>query len=156
MAANVLFFLRPKIKVAYVYSHNTLRQALEKMKAHGYTSIPVLDNEGRYVGSVTEGDFLWKLTAEHALNSKAQERFCIKDIMRSDFQPPVNINAALDDLLLMAMNQNFVPVVDDLDSFIGIVTRRDLMQHYYNQAHDENYKPEPFTLQGGGTKAQPI
>lgn len=28
----------------------------------------------------------------------------------------------------MAMNQNFVPIVDDIGTFIGIVTRRDIMQ----------------------------
>ena len=156
MSVNILFFLRPKISVAYVYNHNTLRQALEKMKRHGYTAIPVIDQEGQYIGTVTEGDFLWKLIAEHALNSKAQECFYVRDILRPEYHPPVNINASLEDLLHMAMNQNFVPVVDDLGSFIGIVTRRDIMQHYYNMTHDDNYKPEPLILQSGDTKAQII
>ena len=128
---NVLFFLKPKVSVAYIYDNNTLRQGLEKMKHYGYTAIPVIDKEGRYVGTVTEGDFLWKLLEENAWDIHALGKLNVKDIMHKSHNPPVNVNASLQDLLQQAMNQNFVPVVDDLGSFIGIVTRRDIMQYYY-------------------------
>ena len=137
---NVLFFLKPKVTVAYVYNDNTLRQALEKMRFYGYSAIPVIDREGKYVGTVTEGDFLWKLCDSSSWDNHAQERLFVRDIMRPDHNPAVNINASIEDLLLMAMNQNFVPVVDDLGSFIGIVTRRDIMQYYYKATHGE--RPE--------------
>ncbi|MDD6046932.1 MAG: CBS domain-containing protein [bacterium] len=132
---NVLFFLKPKLSVAYIYDTNTVRQGLEKMKHYGYTAIPVIDREGHYVGTVTEGDFLWKLTEENAWETHAQERLNVRDIMQRSHNPPVNVNASLEDLLQQAMNQNFVPVVDDLGSFIGIVTRRDIMQYYYRMIH---------------------
>ena len=132
---NVLFFLKPKLSVAYIYDTNTVRQGLEKMKHYGYTAIPVIDREGHYVGTVTEGDFLWKLTEENAWETHAQERLNVRDIMQRSHTPPVNVNASLEDLLQQAMNQNFVPVVDDLGSFIGIVTRRDIMQYYYRMIH---------------------
>ena len=132
---NVLFFLKPKLSVAYIYDTNTVRQGLEKMKHYGYTAIPVIDREGHYVGTVTEGDFLWKLTEENAWETHAQERLNARDIMQRSHNPPVNVNASLEDLLQQAMNQNFVPVVDDLGSFIGIVTRRDIMQYYYRMIH---------------------
>ena len=47
------------------------------------------------------------------------------------------MNASLEDLFLMAQNQHFVPVTDDLGSFIGIVTRRDILQYYYKLTHPE-------------------
>ncbi len=134
---NLLFFLKPKVNVAYIYDNNTLRQGLEKMKHYGYKAIPVIDREGRYVGTVSEGDFLWKLTEADAWENHAQERLNVRDIMQRNYNPPVNVNASLEDLLLQAMNQNFVPVVDDLGSFIGIVTRRDVMQYYYKIAHPD-------------------
>ncbi|HWQ58608.1 MAG TPA: CBS domain-containing protein [Clostridia bacterium] len=134
---NVLFFLKPKATVAYVFSDNTLRQALEKMRHYGYSAIPVIDREGKYMGTVTEGDFLWKLADASAWDNHAQERLYVRDIMRPEHNSPVNVNASIEDLLLMAMNQNFVPVVDDLGSFIGIVTRRDIMQFYYKATHGE-------------------
>ncbi len=143
---NVLFFLKPKVSVAYIYDSSTVRQGLEKMKHYGYTAIPVIDRDGRYVGTVTEGDFLWKLTEENAWETHAQERLNVRDIMQRSHNPPVNVNASLEDLLLQAMNQNFVPVVDDLGSFIGIVTRRDIMQYYYKMTHpdaDDDIPPKP-------------
>lgn len=43
----------------FVYDDNTARQALEKMKNHSFTAVPVIDREGRYVKTLAEGDFLW-------------------------------------------------------------------------------------------------
>ena len=56
---NVAFFMKPKSSVAFLFDDFTVRQALEKMNYHGYTAIPVLDREGHYLGTVSEGDFLW-------------------------------------------------------------------------------------------------
>ena len=39
---NVLFFLKPKSEVAYLYEDYSLRQALEKMEYHRYTAIPII------------------------------------------------------------------------------------------------------------------
>ena len=39
----------------------------------------------------------------------------------------------MDELLLKVMTQNYVSIVDDSDSFIGIVTRRDVMRYYYEK-----------------------
>ena len=142
--------------MAYIYDNNTLRQGLEKMRHYGYTAIPVIDREGRYAGTVTEGDFLWKLTDAKAWDSHAQERLNVRDIMKRDHNPPVNINATLDDLLLQAMNQNFVPVVDDIGSFIGIVTRRDVMRYYYNSTHPDapNTPARPSAPERRGTEVK--
>ena len=56
---NILKFLKPKACVDFVYDDNTARQALEKMKNHSFTAVPVIDREGRYVKTLAEGDFLW-------------------------------------------------------------------------------------------------
>ena len=56
---NILFFLTPKSEVAYIYAEESLRQALEKMEFHKYSAVPILTRQGRYVGTLTEGDLLW-------------------------------------------------------------------------------------------------
>ena len=58
---NVISLLTPKAQVAYIYDDCTIRQGLEKLRAHGYTAVPVLARDGRYVGTVSEGDFLWNI-----------------------------------------------------------------------------------------------
>ncbi|MGM0879314.1 MAG: CBS domain-containing protein, partial [Bacillota bacterium] len=65
---NVAFFLIPKNEVIYVYEHWTMRQAMEKMEYHRYTAVPILDENGHYLGILTEGDLLWKLKNSECLD----------------------------------------------------------------------------------------
>ncbi len=126
---NILYFLTSKADVAYLYNDYTLRQALEKMEVHRYSSIPVIDREGRYVGTITEGDLLWYIKNDHSLNIRAAEHQLISDIHRHMDNKPIRIDTNMEDLLTTSMNQNFVPVIDDRDMFIGIVTRRSIMRY---------------------------
>jgi CBS domain-containing protein len=132
---NILFFLKPKGDIVYIYDHYTLRQALEKMKCHGYSAIPVIDRNGSYAGTLSEGDLLWAVLDNNAYDSHTREQLFVKDILNGRQNEPVNVNAAIEDLLLMAMNQNFIPVTDDRGLFIGIVTRRDILQFYFDNTH---------------------
>ena len=70
---NLLFLLHPKSLVAYLVSDCTARQGLEKMRAHGYTAIPVLNPKGEYIGTVSEGDFLWALVDDKECSLKKLE-----------------------------------------------------------------------------------
>lgn len=130
---NIAFFLKPKISTVFLYSDFTIRQALEKMRHYGYTAIPVITREGKYAGTVSEGDFLWFLmdccNADESVNRKMLEETPLMKIIRKESYKPVKVTANVDELLNVAMNQNFVPVTDDLSSFIGIVTRRDIIKH---------------------------
>lgn len=130
---NILFFLKPKGDIAYIYDNATLRQALEKMKYYRYTAIPILDQEEKYMGTLSEGDLLWAVFENSAFETSVQEKVYVKDILQGKYHDPVNINATLEDLLLIAVNQNFVPVTDDRGLFIGIVTRKDILQYYYSK-----------------------
>lgn len=139
---NIAFFLKPKAETAYLYSDYTVRQALEKMHHHGYSAIPVIDREGLYIGTLSEGDLLWFIVKgeggePHTRAIEELEKFRISEI---DFlsgwrsNPPVNIMASIDELLMRAMNQNFIPIVDDREAFIGIVTRRDVIKYFYENS----------------------
>lgn len=124
---NIISLLVPKASTAYVYDDCTVRQGLEKMRAHGYTAIPVLTRNGMYAGTVSEGDFLWSMLDRHNNSIHSQEKILISDIMRTDFNPPVNIYISIDELLQRAVRQSFIPVTDDRGSFIGIVTRQNIL-----------------------------
>ena len=130
---NILFFLTPKSEVAYLYEHYTISQALEKMEYHRYSSIPIINKEGKYIGTITEGDLLWTLKNDFSLDFKSIEDVSINNISRRKDNRPVSINANIEDLISKAMNQNFVPVIDDQDIFIGIIKRRDIIDYCYNK-----------------------
>lgn len=77
---NLLFFLTPKAEVAYLYDDFTLRQAIEKMEYHRYSSIPILNRKGEYVGTITEGDILWAVKRNYNLNLQDAEDMPIMSI----------------------------------------------------------------------------
>lgn len=133
---NILFFLTPKQDVAYIYDDFTLRQALEKMEYHRYSSVPVLNRKGEYVGTITEGDLLWNIKNQN-LKLEDAENIPISIIKRKRDYLPVTVNTQMDELVAAAMTQNFVPVLDDKKSFIGLVKRNAIIQYCYDRCRGQ-------------------
>ena len=131
---NILFFITPKREVAYIYDDYSLRQALEKMEFHKYTAIPMLNRQGIYIGTLTEGDLLRAIKDEYDLNLHEAENVPIYKVKRRWKMDPVNINCNIEDLVSLSMRQNFVPVVDDEGVFIGIIRRKDIIQYCYEKS----------------------
>ena len=121
---NILFFLTPKALCAYLHDDYTIRQALEKMESAGYAALPILNRHGEYRGSLTEGDLLWALKNMCYMDMRQAEARRIMEITRRKDYIPVPVTTSMQDLIARASQQNFVPVVDDKDTFIGIVTRK--------------------------------
>ena len=127
---NILFFLTPKSEVAYIHDDESLRQVLEKMEYHKYSAVPIISRQGTYVGTITEGDLLWYIKNQLDLNLQEARRILITNVPRRSDNTPVSIDSNMEVLLDKAMKQNFVPVLDDKKSFIGIVTRKDIMKYF--------------------------
>lgn len=126
---NVAFFLIPKKDVVYLNISSTMRQALERMEFHGYAAVPLVDSQGRYVGTITEGDLLWKLKNTPNLTFENTEKIRLTEVEQRTQNTPVSINAQINDLISRAIHQNFVPVIDDQGVFIGIVRRREIIEY---------------------------
>lgn len=128
--------LKPKSEVAFLFDTYTMRQGLEKMRIHGYTALPVISREGLYVGTVSEGDFLWHIInksgdrGSDSCDIRKCEEYYIQEIIREDWNPAVTVNVTMEELFERAMNQNFIPVTDDRGYFIGIVTRKDMIAYF--------------------------
>lgn len=129
---NILFFLKPKSEVAYLYDDYTLRQALEKMEHYRYSAVPVINRHGNYIGTITEGDLLWNVKEIQLKELQQADEIPLSRVKRRWNNEPINVNCEIEDLVVTAMNQNFVPVIDDNKIFIGIITRRDIIQYCYN------------------------
>ena len=124
---NTAAIMLPLVCTAYLHTYNSVRQGLEIMHRYGYTAIPVLDEEEKYVGCVSEGDFLRHVLATGETDTKAHERYKIDDIIRKDFCPPLEITATLPQVVDAVLDQNFVPIVDGRGCRCGIVTRRSVI-----------------------------
>ncbi len=131
---NIASLLLPKAEVVYVRDDMTLRQGLEKLRRSGFTAIPVIDVEDRYVGVISEGDFLWNIIAFNdsldTITKKSLERMTVRDILQGGKVQAACIDTAMEELLKRAQTQNFVPVIDDRSVFIGIVKRSDIIRSF--------------------------
>lgn len=126
---NVLLLLTPKKELAYLDDSMSIRQALEKMRAHSYTQIPVIGKKnGEYVGTLSEGDLLWYIVDKNKYDLVDLEKKNIKELIRKDFHPAVKVDAQTDELIELILKQNFVPIVDDRNILMGIVTRASLIE----------------------------
>ena len=131
---NILFFLSPKQDLMYVYDDFTLRQTLEKWENNRYASIPILNRRGEYVGTLTEGDILWGLKRYHGLDLEGAEDPPTPRLeRRRDFRP-ATANTGGDQRVEAAMNQNFVPVVDDRGVSSGSVRRQAIIKYCYDKS----------------------
>ena len=128
MGKNILSLLTPKDKVAYIESDMSIRQGLEKLRAHGYTAIPVLNKDGTYCGVVSEGDFLWDLMDDNVVTVQELESKKIRDIIRKEI-PNCKIDVTYEQLIKMIVNYNFVPIVDDRNIMMGIITRKSVIDN---------------------------
>jgi len=126
---NILFFLTPKANCVYLNDNDTMRQALERMEQARYAALPILAKDGTYRGTLTEGDLLWAIKSLCIMDLKQTEEHSIMEIAHRKDNRPVSVNTNIEDLVSKATDQNFVPVIDDRSAFIGIVTRRAIMQY---------------------------
>lgn len=110
-----------------------MRQALEKMESCRYAALPILAKDGTYCGTLTEGDLLWAIKNLKVENIRDMENYGIMKIPHRKDNQPVSVSNKVEDLLVKAVDQNFVPVIDDRNTFIGIITRRAIMQYFMEQ-----------------------
>jgi len=139
---NILFFLTPKSEVAYIFEDETLRQTVEKMEHRKFSCIPILSMDGKYTGTISEGDLLWGIKRLNISDARSMENVPIMAIPRRATYKPVHANADMEDLLDRAINQNYVPVVDDQGFFIGIITRKEIIKYCYKELKKSAASPQ--------------
>ena len=135
---NILFFLKPKAMCSYLQDDYTIRQALEKMESAGFAALPILNKQGEYRGSLSEGDMLWAMKNICYMDIRQAEAHRMLEIVRRKDYVPVRVTTDMQDLIERASTQNFVPVVDDKNAFIGIVTRSSIVQYCKKQLFPED------------------
>ena len=126
---NIFRFIIPKSQVEYIETDSTVRQALEKMRFHRYVAIPVLDGEGRYVGTLRNDDIFKYFLGEGSFDLIGAERDSVMSILDTGYLRPLYHTASATELFDCVKEHNFVPIVDDRGCFIGIILRRDVMNY---------------------------
>ena len=125
---NILFLLTPKAELTYLGSDFTLRQAMEKLEYHRFNVIPVIDKDGKYVDTLSEGDLLYYFR-QNQIPFDLWSKIPLTEVARHRSYKPLRISASIEDLYPLIVAQNFVPLVDDQGIFIGIITRKAVMNY---------------------------
>lgn len=136
MIQNVFFFLKNKGEVKFLYDNLSINDGLKLMSKHGFTAMPVINKDGIYKGNISEGDFLWYLLKHTSITAEDLETIKIKELIREDYMPAVRIDVDLKTLIERSLEQNYVPIVDDRGIFIGIVTRKSIIEYLMNQTRN--------------------
>lgn len=128
---NVLFYLTPKSNCEILLDDESIREAMERMELSGFTALPIVSKtDGAYRGTLTDGDILWAMKNICDFDVKEAELHNIMEISHRKDNQAVSVSTDMRDLLNKAMEQNFVPIVDDRNNFIGIVTRKSILRQY--------------------------
>lgn len=137
MTTNILKFIIPKSLVEYITTDSTVRQALEKMHFHRYTAIPVLDGDGRYVGTLRNDDIFKYFLETGSFDKGRAEGDLVTDILDTGYSRPLPHNTSMQALIESVKEHNFVPIVDDRGCFIGLILRRDILNFLLKYFKDE-------------------
>ena len=128
---NIVSLLTPKAKVYTISSKMSVRQVLEIFDANRFAILPLLDEEGRYISTISEGDLLRFIKKEGKLDLLGLEK---KSILEVDVYRPysyLKIDSPFEKIYKLSLEQNFIPLVDDRDVFIGIVKRKELLENLH-------------------------
>lgn len=136
---NIPSLLIPKANVEYLRTKDSIEFALDIFRRNSYSAVPVINSDGIYRGTITEGDFLYYIMDNPDADLKKVK---VRNILREDFYEAVKITASIDKLLIKCLEQNFVPVTDDRDVFVGIVTRKVIFKNIYEEQLKIKYGSE--------------
>ncbi|MDO5733357.1 MAG: CBS domain-containing protein [Eubacteriales bacterium] len=142
---NIITLFTPKSEIVYISENQSIRQAVERMRAHSYTAVPVLSLDGAYLGTVCEGDFLYYLI-DHGFSKESFEDCNICELIDRNRYHSITVRSSMEEVLLRVLKANFVPVLDDRGLFMGIITRRDVLNY--------TRRVNPRFLQFGALKSQ--
>ena len=121
---NIFGILVPKQMLTYLNSNDPLDKAVEFLIESGYSAVPVIDDNGIYLGIVSEGDFLRKVM-EYGKENLA--KFIVSDIVKQDEDGAVLNTVTKQEVYEKILDRNFLSVVDDRRCFIGIITRKSVI-----------------------------
>lgn len=118
---NIFSILVPKQMLTYLNANDPVDKAVEFVLASGFTAVPVIDDEGRFVAIASEGDFLRRVMDGGRENLA---NFMVKDIIRMDPDGAVLNTATEEEIYDKILDRNFLAVTDDRGCFVGIITRK--------------------------------
>ena len=133
---NIFPYLTPKNNTYYIIDNISVRQAIEKFDFYKFSVVPVIDENGKYINSISEGDLLCFIKNNNPISLKDLEKIPLFEVPRYRTYECLSISSTFDEILNLSLNQNFIPIIDDRGMFIGIIKRKDIIKHLLELAKE--------------------
>lgn len=125
----------PADDVAVLQEDDTLLHAILVLSANSYQTIPVLDKEYRVRGLVSISKIVTSCEEEVLADSDKLNEIKVSEIM-NQVVPILFNNSELEDILRLIINNNFICITQRNGYFIGIITRKTILERFTNVAHN--------------------
>lgn len=129
--------------VATLTDTNNLEHALLVLTNIGYSKVPVLNKEQQLVGLISLSNVVSEMFDTESINSDRLAEIKVSDVMEKEvksIQLPFNIEKILN----LLVDANFIPVVDEKEKFLGIVTRKEILKSVNHLAHELELKYDVY------------
>lgn len=145
-------------EVFTVHENDTVEDAMKILLDKDVSGVPVVDDDYKVVGIVTEGDLIYKSKNFHfplyysifdsyiflenpSMIEEQLEKmtgYKISDVMTKNVYTAME-DATVNDLSTIMTNKdvNRIPIVDSENKLLGIVARKDIIKSYIEKAKNE-------------------
>mgnify|MGYP003525982950 CR=1 FL=1 len=130
-------FIISSEKVAHVQMGNSAEHALLVLTKTGYSSIPVLDTKYRLKGLVSTQMITDAILGLDHIEYESLPDLKVDSLMQSPV-PSIHINEKFKKGLDLLINHPFLCVVDDEETFVGILTRRVVLKQLKKHIYQNN------------------
>jgi predicted transcriptional regulator len=93
----------------------------------------IINREGEFVYTISADDILFDILSRDSFSMLSSENIKIDNVRKRRIFNTISVNNDIEDLISISLKQNYIPVVDDRNKFIGIITRQDIIKHFYSQ-----------------------
>lgn len=128
---NIITLLTPKEDTFYLDSKSTIRQALEKYDYHKFSVVPLIDKEGHYITTLSEGDILRFIKNNCNFDLDVAETQTVDVIEKYRPYKALDISSPIKEVVQLSFEQNFIPMVDDRGMYIGLIKRKGILEYFY-------------------------
>ena len=125
---SIIGLMIPKKGTNFLEEDSTLRNALEKFKAHKFSTVPIIGKDGKYIRTISEGDLLRYITDLPNFSMVLAEKISVAAVGSYRSYQALNIDAPIVEIVSLSLKQNFIPLVDDRGLYIGIIKRKEILE----------------------------
>lgn len=117
----------------FIDTHNSDHVML-LLVSNGFSRVPVITKNKEYKGTISISDIM-NYQAKHQLTDWEMNQTDIGDIVNTKIDA-ISVNSSLTLIMHKLVEFPFLPVVNDNNQFIGIITRKSILKAVNSLLHD--------------------